>query len=138
LILQTTQPRKLHLIDINAGAVELTKRRFATGLARGQIELQCGDSSSEVLGLLDEYLDWLYIDGDHEYPGVKKDLEAARLKIKRDGLIALNDYIYFASSDFSKCGVVEAVNEFCVGHDFEMVFFALRGRMHNDVALRRL
>lgn len=113
LILQTTRPRELHLVDLDPEAVEIAKRRFTQQLARGQIVVHCGNSSDVILGMPEEYFDWIYIDGDHQYAGVKKDLDAARTRIKRDGLIALNDYIYFAPSDFSKYGVVEAVNEFC-------------------------
>src|ERR1700736_5111332 len=45
LIQQTTQPAKLHLIDLDPQAVEIARRRFAPELAGGKAEVHSGDSS---------------------------------------------------------------------------------------------
>jgi methyltransferase family protein len=137
-ILSSSSPAKLHLIDICPAAVENARVKFAPQIAHGTVETHLGDSVSMLNGLPDEYFDWVYVDGNHSYEGVKRDLEAALPKLKPNGLLALNDYIFFAASEFVKYGVVEAVNEFCVSHNFEFVYFALQGRMHNDVVLARI
>ena len=137
-ILRLTQPTRLHLIDIDDSAVKAATSRFSQEILNGTVRLHRGDSADTMMTMPEGYFDWVYIDGDHSHEGVRRDLESARLKLKADGIIALNDYIYFGPSDFVKYGVVEAVNEFCLKHDFELLFFALSGRMYNDVAIRRI
>jgi hypothetical protein len=138
IILKKTQPAKLHLVDIASKSIKIAEERFAQEISNGTVHLHQGDTVDTVMSMPDNYFDWVYVDANHSYKGVKRDLEAVRLKLKTNGLIALNDYIYFAPSAFVKYGVVEAVNEFCIEYDFELLFLALQGRMYNDVVIRKL
>jgi hypothetical protein len=137
-IMKTTQPAMLHLIDIDPAAIECANEVFAREIANGTAAVHLGDSSALIASMPDHYFDWIYVDGDHSYEGVKRDLAAALPKLKPGGLVAMNDYIYFEPSGFSKYGVVEAVNEFCIDHDFELLYFALHGRTYHDVVLRSM
>jgi hypothetical protein len=58
-----------------------------------------------------EKLDWIYIDGDHSYTGVKNDLNNAIEVVKPGGLIIGDDYKW-KSLTADKGGVKKAVNEF--------------------------
>lgn len=63
-------------------------------------------SSSEAVAPLipNNSIDAIYIDGDHTYEGVLRDITLWRDKIKRDGIIVGDDYPLFS-------GVKKAVNE---------------------------
>jgi hypothetical protein len=137
-ILEITQPKKLYLFDIADRFIRIANENFKTEIAQNKVEVRKGDSTQVLLSMPDGFFDWIYIDGLHTYEKVKEDLEAARLKIKRGGIIALNDYIFFGPSDFTKIGVIEAVNEFCIKNEYELIFYALQGRTYNDVAIRKI
>jgi len=137
-IMKTVQPDKLHLIDIDPESIRIARETFRNEIGEGRVEVHHNDSSTTLLSMNDNSFDWIYIDGDHSYQGVKRDLEAAHRKLKPEGLISLNDYIYFGSSDLAKYGVIEAVNEFCLTYNYELIHFALQGRMYNDVTIRRI
>lgn len=137
-IINITQPKKFHLVDLDPAAIEIANQKFAPEILDERVVVHAGDSAEIIMSMPDNYFDWIYIDGDHFYEGVKKDLEAARLKLKPDGLIAMNDYIFLSPIGLTKYGVIEAINEFCLKYDFELIYLAFQGRGYNDVVLRRI
>ncbi|MGF1456733.1 MAG: class I SAM-dependent methyltransferase [Alphaproteobacteria bacterium] len=69
-------------------------------------------SEAAVSRFDDESLDWIYIDGSHEYEDVRHDLRAWAPKIRSGGVIAGDDYYWRnAAGDYS---VKKAVDEFLV------------------------
>lgn len=68
-------------------------------------------------------VDLVYVDGDHTYEGIKRDLEWARRHVKPGGWICGHDY----GTNPDKCafaydyfGVQRAVNEFCTTYGYRI------------------
>lgn len=59
----------------------------------------------------DNYFDFIYIDADHSYAGIKRDLNCWWPKLKLGGIIGMHDYenVFHSNVDF---GVVRYVTEF--------------------------
>jgi hypothetical protein len=103
-ILYFTNPKKLHLIDPwtdlkydnapNQGenryqnVLELLNQK----INRGQVVIHRGYSHEVCNNFEDNYFDWIYIDGNHQYEFVKKDLELYYPKVKMGGFITGDDY----------------------------------------------
>jgi predicted O-methyltransferase YrrM len=68
-------------------------------------------SMEAVNDFRDGGLDFVYIDGNHEFDFVMEDLISWGRKVKRGGIIALHDYYRFR-----KAGVVEAVDTYTKAH----------------------
>lgn len=130
-ILDVVAPKELHLIDISFAKLG---DRFADNPAAVRHE---GRSVDMLEGFPDGYFDWIYIDADHSYKGVRADASVAARKVKPDGLLVFNDYIIWAHHEGLAYGVVQAVNEMCVNEGWEMAAFCLHPNMHCDVAIRR-
>jgi predicted O-methyltransferase YrrM len=57
-------------------------------------------------------LDFVYIDGDHSYDAVKKDLQIYYYRVKHGGMVA--------GHDFNHQDVARAVTEFCARHKLKL------------------
>jgi hypothetical protein len=140
-ILETTNPRKLHLIDPwvhqeiplwekrdddfhldNARGVHA---RFTDSIRERRVVIHMG-WSVDILPLFPEgYFDWVYLDGDHRYPAVRQELEICRTRVKPGGLICGHDYIkpeIYPPEMRARFGVVPAVRDFCEARGWELVF----------------
>ena len=60
----------------------------------------------------DNSLDFVYIDGNHEFSYVTSDIHVWRKKVKKGGIISGHDYFKHAKSG-TKCHVYQVVNAYC-------------------------
>jgi len=137
VLLDGCSPSELHLIDMDLHSYNIHKR-FADQVRYGRVVLHEGNSSRVLKKFSDQYFDFIYIDGDHSYEGVKKDINVAKQKIRDDGLLIFNDYTYWSPVECIHYGVMHAINELCLEEEWQLVFFALDPYMYCDVAIRRM
>ena len=135
-ILEGADPKELHLIDRDFSILE--RGPLEAAIEGGRVHLHEGDSSATLAGLPAEQFDWIYIDADNSYRAVKQDIEAAKSRVKSDGLLVFHNYMFFSHNELKPYGFVPAVHELCVAEDWAMRYLALHPRMYCDVAVSRL
>ena len=130
-ILDIAKPRKLNLIDPWDFQPDFPHRWYGGTRARSQEEMDAvfegvrerfsscievkfhRDYSDKAASEFpDEYFDWVYIDGNHDYEFVKQDLEAFLPKVKDGGFITGDDYLQPSPDNSKFLPVKEAVSEF--------------------------
>ena len=140
-ILKIVNPKALHLIDpwkyehdetysrsfygrkTGVSQVTMDKRyesvlkRFATEIDSGQVVVHRGHSGL-IENFNDGFFDWVYIDGNHLYDFVKKDLELSNSKVRRKGFIVGDDY---DDEGWWQGGVKKAVDEFITKDLVELI-----------------
>jgi predicted O-methyltransferase YrrM len=118
----------LHLIDPWEFQGEFPERMYGGSVAKSQrdmdliysdvekrfsnyenIILNRGRSEEILHQFHDGYFDWVYIDGNHYYDYVTKDLDLCFLKVKPGGIIAGDDYTWGEEHGFP---VKRAVHDF--------------------------
>lgn len=143
-ILSICQPRKLHLIDAwhteryHDGLSLSVTKKFLKEISSGQIEVNRGLSTKVVDNLPDEYFDWIYIDTSHDYTTTKLELEKYSKKMKKGGVIAGHDYTMGNWGEMYKYGVIEAVHEFCVNNNWELIFLTVDFTENQSFAIRKI
>lgn len=60
----------------------------------------------------DESLDFIYIDGNHQYKFVKEDITNYYPKVRKGGIIGGDDYTSSPETELEQFGVFKAANEF--------------------------
>lgn len=130
-ILERTQPSQLHLIDI----ANKWGDRFDDQGSR--VISHIGDSADTLAQFADEYFDWIYIDADHRYAGVKRDAQVAMKKVKANGRLVFNDYSIFDPNLGAAYGVAKAIHELCINDGWQMTCLALHRYGLFDVVLQR-
>lgn len=135
-----TQPKKLHLIDSNFDLFQSEinqKPRLQAAIENGSVELHEGDSSTILANFPEEYFDWIYIDADHTYEGICKDIDRGYTKVKSDGMMVFNDYTNWSVCEIMPYGVSKAVNEFCIANNWEILYLVLHSLGYHDIAIKK-
>lgn len=127
LIWEYTSPSKLYLIDAftdktcYSGDKDGLNRRTRYNMEEVRLELKEYFKDYPDVSILkilswdflytleDDFLDMVYIDANHAYGAVARDLELSRKKVRNDGYITGHDYQPGGLFD----EVYRAVNDFC-------------------------
>ncbi len=139
LILRTTSPRELHLIDpwqyeesdtyrhalygggAPGGQAEMDER-YRSVCARfqfdGRVKVHRGRSDAVLPRFPEASFDWVYIDGNHVYEYVKRDLALCLNIVKPGGYISGDDY---TEDGWWEGSIVRAVDEFVATGSVELV-----------------
>lgn len=133
-ILDIARPRRLHLIDMEYDHFQWPL--FEADIAAGRVVVHQADSATRLAAFPDGHFDWIYIDADHRLEGVRRDIAAARQKVKPGGFLVFNDYIRWTRRA-TEHGVMPAVNALACESGWRVTFLALSASGYNDIALMR-
>jgi hypothetical protein len=144
VILEATQPERLHLVDTwgseryHDGLFRMISEKFKPRIANEQVRIHRKLSIEAAQDFENDYFDWIYIDTDHSYETTRDELLLYASKVKGDGIIAGHDYTMGNWVSSYRYGVIEAVHEFCVKHDWELLYVTLEPSENQSFAIRRI
>lgn len=113
------------MVEYGEAYCEKLRKRFKEQINSGLVEILQGDSAEMLSRLQDNELDYVYLDATHDYEHPKKEMEICNKKVKSTGMIMGHDYVRFSMWENEQYGVIEAVNEFVLTHDYEMKYITL-------------
>ncbi len=144
LIIRHLKPKVFHLVDVweseryNEGIYDTVKKRFESELDNKQVIIHRKLSTEASSDFKDGYFDFIYIDTDHSYLTTKKELHAFAPKVKPGGVIAGHDYELGNWIQTVRYGVIEAVHEFCVHNNWEIIYLTAEPLEARSFAIRKI
>lgn len=129
-IIEAASPSALHLMDFDFTRVPRAL------LEEARVHAHAGDSAETLHAFPDHFFDWLYIDADHSYAGVMRDIKAAAPKVRPGGFLVFNDFAHIDPL-LGSYGVHRAVCEFAVEQRWPFRLWSFDPHALYDVALQR-
>lgn len=84
------------------------------------VEVMVDFSMDAVKQFDDEELDWVYIDGNHEFQNVTNDIAQWSKKVKKGGIVAGHDFKRFGGKyGLNSCHVKDVVQAWCYSHKID-------------------
>lgn len=91
-------------------------------------------SSDALLQIPDSSLDFVYIDGNHDFLNVTTDIVGWSKKVKSGGIVSGHDYVRRSKNDPAKCHVVEVVNAYTQAyHIHPWMILGAKDRTENEL-----
>ena len=127
-LLKTLKPQRLYLVDpytfydkndSSSFGLKKVETQAKKLLIHHKNAIFIKETSEKAVSLIPNNLDFVYIDGNHNYEFVKKDIVLYYKKLRKGGILAGHDF------DYTFPGVIKAVSEFCVRNKIN--FLVLHG-----------
>ena len=129
-ILSVSQPRALHLIDLDMSDLADDVRSDA------RVTLHAHSSEAALKSFPEGFFDWIYVDADHSYRGVARDIAAAAPRVKSGGYLVFNDFAHM-DPYLGAYGVHRAVSEFAGREAWPLRWLSLDPSALYDLALQK-
>lgn len=142
-ILTISNPTHFHLVDLWPPSVVRNDRysavanRFQKEIDQGLVSLHRGDSEETMAGFADHTFDWIYLDTTHLYDKTVRELAICAKKVKPGGWLCGHDYTLGSWKDGVRYGVIEAVNDFCNTHGWDLVYLTNEPHRYISYALQK-
>lgn len=142
-ILDNARPRILHLVDLWPSSLIRKDRfsavadRFASEIRDQTVILHRGDSEATMAAFPDHMFDWIYLDTTHVYDKTVRELAICAKKVKPGGWLCGHDYTVGSWIEGVRFGVVDAVNQFCNDHDWDLVYLTNERHRYISYALQK-
>lgn len=98
------------------GYLQMVKRQARARLKDKNAVIIEKFSEDAARDILDNSLDFVYIDGDHSYDFVMQDMIIWGRKVRRGGIISGHDYFYDSNKEGRRAKVTQAVNDYTRVH----------------------
>jgi predicted O-methyltransferase YrrM len=117
---------------------DLINDKFKSQIKNESIKVFRSDSITAAENFQTSYFDFIYIDTDHSYETTIKELRAWKTKIKDDGIIAGHDYMMGNWLKTLRYGVIEAVHQFCIEDNWQLIYLTADQTENLSFAIKRI